>query len=277
MQDAAKYYLTQLITDEKKLCNAISSPLFHGLSTLGGGVYEVTSKPKRVVVKDCLQIAFFVYAAAKIVMLSFVYDFLDYYFERTSYEICSTDTDSLYLAWAKTETGNYEDLVKPELRRTYFENRSQFLPTEVCQNPSCREYYVDAKTNKTTWIQPECCNKAERFDQRTPGLFKTEYVGDEICFLNPKTYCCEGEKNKLSCKGVIRKLNPLKMEDFTKVLYGEERDGVTYNVKHNVTNKGFRFVDGKMRTYSQLKCGLNPIFIKRKVLPDKIHTEPLDL
>lgn len=101
-------------------------------------------------------------------------------------------------------------------------------------------------------------------------------------FLAPKTHCAESEYNddngtsyakktqqKISCKGVNKKINPLKMEDIKKVLFDGE--------KRNVLNRGFRFIDGKMRTYSQLKCGLSPIFIKRKVSDDCIHSLPLEL
>ena len=58
------------------------------------------------------------------------------------------------------------------------------------------------------------------------------------------------------------------MEDFKKVLFEGQ--------KKEVLNRGFRF-DGTMHTYEQLKSGLSPIFIKRRVLDDCIHTEPLDL
>ena len=238
--------------------------------------------PKTIKVKDPLQIAFKVYADAKLCMLSFVYDFIDKYFPRTTYEICCTDTDSLYFAFASSHNNDLENLVKPELRDEYFKKRGCFLPSQVCDDPLCIQTYVDCKTHYFPWVQPFCCHKAEKFHCRTPGLFKTEYTGDEICFLAPKTYCAENDFNdgngetyaektnqKLSCKGVNKHINPLKMEDFKKVLFdGEKRD---------VLNRGFRFIDGQMRTYAQRKCGLSPIFIKRKVCADRVHTEPLDL
>ena len=59
------------------------------------------------------------------------------------------------------------------------------------------------------------------------------------------------------------------MDDFIRVM----QDGT----QHVVLNRGFRYIDGKMRTYSQLRNGLSPIFIKRRVLEDGVHTEPLDI
>ena len=35
-------------------------------------------------------------------------------------------------------------------------------------------------------------------------------------------------------------------------------------------------VDGKMTTYHQEKLGLSAYYDKRRVLPDGIHTEPLE-
>ena len=279
-QNPNKFLKTRFVQGQKEIVRGIADPLFHGLSSLDGVVHEISSKIQTINEKDPLQIAFCVYADAKICMLSFVYDFIDKYFPRTAYEICSTDTDSLYFAYAECE--EFEDLVKPHLRRDYFINRGKFLPSEVCESPECVTTYVEAKTNKLPWKQLPCCRKSEVFHNRTPGLYKTEYKGDEICFLAPKTYCAENEfnqniegdyaqktKQKISCKGVNKGINPLKMEDFKKVLFDGE--------KHSITNRGFRFIDGKMRTYAQLKCGLSPIFIKRKVCDDRIHTEPLDL
>ena len=59
MQDATRYFTTNLINDEKKLIRAISSPLFHSLLELGQGMWEVISAPKVVRIKNLIQISFF--------------------------------------------------------------------------------------------------------------------------------------------------------------------------------------------------------------------------
>ena len=41
-------------------------------------------------------------------------------------------------------------------------------------------------------------------------------------------------------------------------------------------NRGFRMRDGVMTTYTQTKLGLSAYYDKRRVLPDGIHTEPLE-
>lgn len=41
-------------------------------------------------------------------------------------------------------------------------------------------------------------------------------------------------------------------------------------------NRGFRMRDGEMTTYNQQKLGLSAYYDKRRVLPDNIHTQPLE-
>ena len=99
-------------------------------------------------------------------MLDFVYNFIDFYFSRDDYELGHTDTDSLYLAFSKTESGHFEDLVKPHLLENYFENRGKNLPTEVCAIPDCCQLYVSCRVNYFPWVQPRCADAA-LFDKRT--------------------------------------------------------------------------------------------------------------
>ena len=47
-------------------------------------------------------------------------------------------------------------------------------------------------------------------------------------------------------------------------------------VKDMATSKGFHMVDGRMMTYKQQKLGLSAYYAKRWVLPDGIHTEPIE-
>ena len=46
--------------------------------------------------------------------------------------------------------------------------------------------------------------------------------------------------------------------------------------KDMATNRGFRMRDGNMVTYEQQKLGLSAYYDKRWVLPDGIHTEPIE-
>ena len=89
MQDSQKFLKTRLVVDKKMLFRLICSPLFHSLTTLADGVWEVSSKIARPKINNLLQIAFFVYASAKVIMLNFVYNFIDKYLTEmiTSWDI----------------------------------------------------------------------------------------------------------------------------------------------------------------------------------------------
>ena len=82
--------------------------------------------------------------------------------------------------------------------------------------------------------------------------------------LCSKRYFIEesGDKNKFSTKGMSKK------QRFKDALGG---------AKDMATNRGFRMRDGKMVTYEQQKLGLSAYYDKRYVLPDGIHTEPIEL
>ena len=52
--------------------------------------------------------------------------------------------------------------------------------------------------------------------------------------------------------------------------------GDVNGVVDRATNRGFRIVTGTMRTYVQKKLGLSAYYDKRWVLPDGIHTKPIE-
>ena len=62
-----------------------------------------------------IHICAFILNHAKLRMLEFYYDFLDYYLPREDFEIMEMDTDINYLG---ITAENVEDLIKPELKKT---------------------------------------------------------------------------------------------------------------------------------------------------------------
>ena len=94
---------------------------------------------------------------------------------RQGFELCYMDTDSFCLA---ISGDSLEEIVKPGMRQ---------------------EYEADKKN----------CLARDKFSERTPGLFKLEFVGTRGVRLTAKCYLVqiEAEKNKFSCKGVSKKHN----------------------------------------------------------------------
>ena len=130
-----------------------------------------------------------------------------------------------------------EDIVRPELRSEFEVTKEQWL----------------------AW---------DKWSGRTPGLFKLESEGSGMIALCSKCYFVNGEKKKFSTKGMSKKQNEITWQRFKAALNGSI---------DRAQNRGFRMVGNQMVTYEQHKLGLSAYYDKRWVLPDSIHTEPIEL
>ena len=158
-------------------------------------------------------------------------------------------------------------------------NKTEFYETYHTwfPSPSCEKHrteFVRTKSSGEEWSPHyPCCTKRLSDDKRTPGLFKLEYEGDGIVALCSKTYFCFNNKDslntKVATKGLNKNLNLLTKNRYLDVLH-TKRSGFG-------TNRGFRTDGTKVLTYEQERASLSYLYIKRKVLPDGISTEPLDI
>ena len=104
---------------------------------------------------------------------------------------------------------------------------------------------------------------------REPGLFKMEYSGIAYCGLNSKTYVCLGEQIKVGLKGVQKRLECYNFQLFENVLFNK--------TPQYFENRGLRFLDNTIHTYTETKKGIDYFYCKRKVLDDGIHTTTLNV
>jgi hypothetical protein len=190
-------------------------------------------------------------------MLQFYYNFIDKYIDRSDFELLEMDTDSNYFAFSED---SIDKIIKPEMRAEYEKDKYNFLPRESEElHPT---FQVDGV--KFTLA---------KYDKRTPGLFKEEKQTDKLISLCSKIYCCsdldEQEKPKFSCKGIQHNNNNMTFKRFEDVLLN--------GVKDRVVNKGFRYVEGYMKSYEQEKKGLSYCYHKRIVQPNGITTKPLNI
>ena len=228
--------------DEKVVDRALRSAYFSDLDEIGEA-YELESRKARITIRRPFQVGIAVYQLAKLRMLEFYYDFLDRYLDRKDFELIQMDTDSNYLAISGK---SLEDIVKPDMR----------------------EEFEKEKKNWLAW---------DKWSGRTPGLFKKEFEGERMIALCSKCYYAEHHhitknkevevKKKLSSKGMSKRQNEINWHRFKAALDGN---------KDMATNRGFRMRDGNMVTYEQEKLGLSAYYDKRWVLPDGIHTEPIE-
>ena len=126
--------------------------------------------------------------------------------------------------------------------------------------PEMKAEFEKQKKNWLAW---------DKWSGRTPGLFKMECEGNRMIALCSKCYFIDdrGEKKKFSTKGMSKKQNNRNWHRFKTALEGS---------KDMATNRGFRMRDGNIVTYEQEKLGLSAYYDKRWVLPDGIHTEPIE-
>ena len=230
--EAVERQLKVLYTkDENTVEKHLRSVWFEDLEEIGD-----TYKINKVMIDRPFLVGIVVYQLAKLRMLQFYYDFLDYYLDRRDYQLIQMNTDSVYLALS---CNTLEEAVKPELR----------------------EQFEKEKKNWLSW---------DKWSSREPGLFKLESEGTRAIALCSKCYFVENElsgKAKMSSKGMSEAQNELLWQRYERAL-----DGYT----DMATNRGFRMHKGAIYTYEQRKLGLSAYYDKRWVLPDGIHTEPIE-
>ena len=159
------------------------------------------------------------------------------------------DTESFYLA---TSGYSPDEIVRPEMKLAYEADKKNWLATD-------------------------------KFSERTPGLFKPEFVGTRGVWLTPKCYLVQNQvlnENKYSSKGVSKQNNDLHFQRYKDVLdvFLKTRRDSELEEKDidKAKNVGFRVYDQGVVTYEQNKLGLSAYYDKRYVLADGIHTRPLD-
>ncbi|EGF79444.1 hypothetical protein BATDEDRAFT_25791 [Batrachochytrium dendrobatidis JAM81] len=159
-----------------------------------------------------LHIGFQVYQLAKLRMLQFYYDFIDYYVDRSDFQYCIMDTDSAYFA---ISGDSLQDVVKPHLLDEFQQQKKYWFGRD------------DTPANKL-------------YDSRTPGLFKLEYEGDCIISLASKMHYCN--EKKFSSKGISKNQNEITKQKYLNALSG--------NGGQEFINNGFRSYHNQMNTYS---------------------------
>ena len=155
------------------------------------------------------------YQYAKLRMLEFYYDFMDTFVDRRDFQYCCMDTNSAYMGLS---ADSLEEVIKPKLRQRY-------------------------QSEKHNWFPSSDTPEHASYDKRTPGLFKEEYRGDALC---SKTYYCFGVKDKISCKGINKRLNDINKSTYMDVLLTKR--------SRNGTNREVRSVDNTVCTYLQQRA-----------------------
>lgn len=230
-------YLRRVGWENFKDCEVYSSPD-------ASNVYEIQMSKLKIKHDMPLHMGQSVYQNSKLHMLQFFYEFIHKYFDSSKYQLCYTDTDSLWFALSE-EGDNYDGLFK------------------------CLKDHIDFDQFELEKKKYLVFNK---YDEKTPGLFKVECKSSYFVGLCSKLYIADDidkKKEKIGAKGVSQKTNkPLLCKDnFLKVLTsGQSEDAI---------NRGMRVVNHKYTTYEQKKVGLSSNYEKRITYDNCFCTSPL--
>ncbi|EGZ11280.1 hypothetical protein PHYSODRAFT_338002 [Phytophthora sojae] len=210
--DMSKHKEVRYESDDKAIKAKIEHFTFHGMEELNDSC-EFTMKKRKLNKKNPIHLSIAIYQLAKLRMLQFYYDCIDFYFDRSEFQYQEMDTDSAYIAFSCEKP--FVECIKPELREHFQQHKYEWFPRDYSEEMA-------------------------QFDRRTPGLFKDEWSGDAMVSLSSKNYICylpdESYKVKVSAKGVQQSggrngdvLNPYGFESVV-------RDRITLQG----TIKGFR-------------------------------------
>ena len=186
IEDLSCHKSTKFTREERVVYKALRSVLFDNIEEIGWA-YEIKELKRNVMIKRAYQCGIAVLQLAKLRMLEFYYDFLDKYFSRQDFELRYVDTDTVYLVMSGD---SLDEIVRPEMKQEYEADKKNWLPTD-------------------------------QFRERTPSLFKPEFVGTRGVWLTAKCYLVQNEmpnENKYSWKGVSKKHNDLYFQRYKNVL-----------------------------------------------------------
>ena len=95
---------------------SVNDPRSLSFTQMDSDIYEVKCSKQSICYDLPLDIEFFVYGYAKLVLLRSYFEFLDHLFSRRDFALIQCDTDSLYFS---IRGESLRDMVKPELRDEY--------------------------------------------------------------------------------------------------------------------------------------------------------------
>ena len=255
-------FTTVIYSAKKDTPKHINNPRFHKAQELNHCVDECELLPAKIKWDLPNTVGFAVYCYAKLRMLEFYYDCLQRFVPRERFQLLETDTDSLYLSLA---TDSLDEAVSPHLKREFFQEYPKWFPALACDKHA--DHFVEAKCAGQPWTPTlPCCKDRVAYDKRRPGLMKLEWKGDSMICLCPKTYYATGPQgDKKSSKGLSHS-NTLTFDDYARVIQ-HQTSGVGQN-------RSFRTDGQTMLTYFQERSSLSYLYLKRRILDDKVSSEP---
>ncbi|GMF14370.1 unnamed protein product [Phytophthora fragariaefolia] len=96
--DMTKHKEIEFMSDEKSVYKATEHFTFSSKTELSNGTVEMVKFKRRIKLKNPIHLSIAIYQLAKLRMLQFYHDCIDFYFDRSAFEYQEMDTDSGYIA-----------------------------------------------------------------------------------------------------------------------------------------------------------------------------------
>merc|ERR1739841_272629 len=125
LMDKSKHTKTAF-AKKQNLDKHTNNPFFKNHVELNEDIFEVTKQKSKIVHDLPIQLGLAVYSYAKLRMLEF-WNFINTYLENDLYQLMETDTDSLYIAFARD---TIDECVKPHLRDEWNTEKKRLSSSE---------------------------------------------------------------------------------------------------------------------------------------------------
>ena len=145
--------------DEEEVDKHLCSAWFTDLEEIGNA-YKIELRKSKLAIDRPFQVGIVVYQLAKLHMLQFYYEFLDFYLDRRDFELIQMDTDSMYFALSHEKL---EDAIKAGYESQFEEDKKLWL----------------------AW---------DKWSKHEPGLFKLEKQATHGIALCSKCYHMEDRR-----------------------------------------------------------------------------------
>ena len=116
--------------DEEEVDKSLRSARFKTLEEIGPA-YKVELRKIKINIDRPFQVGIVVYQLAKLRMLQFYYEFLDFYLDRRDFELIQMDTDSMYFALSRERL---EDAIRSGYETQFEEEKKRWLAWDKWSN-----------------------------------------------------------------------------------------------------------------------------------------------
>ncbi|GMF31615.1 unnamed protein product [Phytophthora lilii] len=132
--DMSKHKEIKNESSDKAIKAKIKHFTFHGLEELNDAC-ELTMMKRKLKNKNPIHLSIAIYQLAKLRMLQFYYDCIDFYLDRSDFQYQEMDTDSAYIAFSCDNP--FQDCIKPELREHFDEWSGDAMVSLSSRNYIC--------------------------------------------------------------------------------------------------------------------------------------------